>query len=48
MMKSEESKILRQVCFTVFEQLAFMFGDEIEEDEGGCKSEKNGGGLLFQ
>lgn len=33
MMKSEDRKILREVCFTVFEQLAFMFGDEIEDDE---------------
>ena len=33
MMKSEDSRILRQVCFNVFEQLAFMFGDEIENDE---------------
>lgn len=34
--------LVRQVCFEVFEQLAFMFGEEPEEDEplpeptGGC------------
>jgi CheY-specific phosphatase CheX len=33
MMKNEDRKILCQVCFSVFEQLAFMFGEELEEDE---------------
>jgi CheY-specific phosphatase CheX len=33
MMKNEERKILKEVCFQVFEQLAFMFGDELEDDE---------------
>ncbi len=33
MMKNEERKILKEVCFGVFEQLAFMFGDELEDDE---------------
>lgn len=33
MMKNEDRKILRDVCFSVFEQLAFMFGDELENDE---------------
>ena len=33
MMKNENRKTLCQVCFTVFEQLAFMFGDGPEEDE---------------
>ena len=33
MMKNEERKILKEVCFSVFEQLAFMFGDELEDDE---------------
>jgi CheY-specific phosphatase CheX len=33
MMKNEDRKILRDVCFSVFEQLAFMFGDEPENDE---------------
>lgn len=33
MMKNEDRNILREVCFSVFEQLAFMFGDEIEDDE---------------
>ncbi len=32
-MNKEDRKILRDVCFSVFEQLAFMFGDELEEDE---------------
>jgi len=33
MMQNEERKILKEVCFGVFEQLAFMFGDELEDDE---------------
>jgi len=33
MMNKEDRKILRDVCFSVFEQLAFMFGDELEDDE---------------
>ena len=33
MMKNDERKILKEVCFAVFEQLAFMFGDELEDDE---------------
>lgn len=33
MMKNEERKILKETCFGVFEQLAFMFGDELEDDE---------------
>jgi CheY-specific phosphatase CheX len=33
MMKNEERKILKEVCFSVFEQLAFMFGDELEDEE---------------
>ena len=33
MMKNEDRKILRKACFNVFEQLAFMFGDELENDE---------------
>jgi CheY-specific phosphatase CheX len=33
MMKNEDRKILREACFSVFEQLAFMFGDELENDE---------------
>ena len=33
MMKNENRKILCQACFSIFEQLAFMFGDELEEDE---------------
>jgi CheY-specific phosphatase CheX len=33
MMKNEDRKILKEVCFGVFEQLAFMFGDELEDDE---------------
>jgi len=33
MMNKEHRKILRDVCFSVFEQLAFMFGDELDDDE---------------
>ena len=33
MMSKDDRQILRDVCFSVFEQLAFMFGDELEEDE---------------
>lgn len=33
MMNKEDRKILHDVCFSVFEQLAFMFGDELEDDE---------------
>jgi len=33
MMKKNDQQILRDVCFSVFEQLAFMFGDEFDEDE---------------
>jgi len=33
MMNKEDRKILRDVCFSVFEQLAFMFGDELDEDD---------------
>lgn len=33
MMNKEDRKILRDVCFSVFEQLAFMFGEELEDDE---------------
>jgi len=32
-MKNEDRKILREVCFSIFEQLAFMVGDEPENDE---------------
>jgi hypothetical protein len=33
MMSNDERTILKKVCFSVFENLAFMFGDELEEDE---------------
>lgn len=33
MMKNEYRKILSEVCYSVFEQLAFMFGDELEDDD---------------
>ena len=33
MMTKDDRETLRDVCFSVFEQLAFMFGDELEEDE---------------
>jgi CheY-specific phosphatase CheX len=33
MMKNEDRKVLCEVCFGVFEQLAFMFGEELGEDE---------------
>ena len=33
MMSKDDRQILRDVCFSVFEQLAFMFGDELEDDE---------------
>ncbi len=39
MMNKEHRKILRDVCFSVFEQLAFMFGDELEDDEIDCISD---------
>jgi len=32
-MQSEQREKLKKVCSDVFEQLAFMFGDEIEKDE---------------
>lgn len=32
-MNKEDRKVLRDVCFSVFEQLAFMFGDELDADE---------------
>jgi CheY-specific phosphatase CheX len=33
MMKNEDRKVLCEVCFGVFEQLAFMFGEELEEED---------------
>ncbi len=32
-MSSKNSEILKQVCCDVFEQLAFMFGEELDPDE---------------
>jgi CheY-specific phosphatase CheX len=36
MMQAEESKTLKKICFDIFEQLAFMFGDELEKDDVQC------------
>ncbi len=33
MMKNEDRKILCEVCYGVFEQFAFMFADDPEDDE---------------
>ena len=35
-MQSEESKIIKKICFDIFEQLAFMFGEELEKDDVQC------------
>jgi CheY-specific phosphatase CheX len=39
MMNKEDRTLLRDVCFSVFEQLAFMFGDELEDDEIDCPAD---------
>ena len=39
MMKNNDRKILCEVCFKVFEQLAFMFGEEFEEDDVECDAD---------
>lgn len=40
MMTKDDRQILRDVCFSVFEKLAFMFGDELEEDELDSEEER--------
>jgi len=40
MMKNENRKVLYEVCFSVFEQLAFMFGEEFEEDDMEISADK--------
>jgi len=39
MMQSEKIEILKKVCCDVFEQLAFMFGEELDRDEVESDSE---------
>jgi CheY-specific phosphatase CheX len=40
MMKNNDRKILTEVCYRVFEQLAFMFGEELEDDDIDCDAER--------
>ena len=35
-MHAEGSKTIKKICFDIFEQLAFMFGDELEKDDVQC------------
>lgn len=36
MMHAEGINTIKQICFDIFEQLAFMFGDELEKDDVEC------------
>jgi len=40
MMKKDDQQILKDVCYSVFEQLAFMFGEEFDEDELDIEDER--------